>query len=88
MVSSIQISCDSAVARAAPFVGTPHHPWLALIAATAASSLVYVDGAVIAIGLPAVGKAFAIQGSELQWVLNAYLLALACRPLVGDHAGR
>jgi EmrB/QacA subfamily drug resistance transporter len=87
MVNSVQISCDVALARATTFSTTPSHPTLALTAATAASSLVYVDGAVTAIGLPVIGSAFALQGSQLQWVLNAYLLPLTALSLLGGAWG-
>jgi EmrB/QacA subfamily drug resistance transporter len=87
MVNSVQISCDSAIARATAFSATPTHPVLALAAATAGGSLVYIDGAVMAIGLPAIGQGFALQGSQTQWVINAYLLPLTALSLLGGACG-
>jgi EmrB/QacA subfamily drug resistance transporter len=87
MTSSVQISCDAAVARATTFSVTPARPALALTAVMAASSLAYVDAAITAIGLPAIGRAFDIQGNELQWVLNAYLLPVTALSLLGGAWG-
>lgn len=87
MMSSAQISCDTALARATAFCATPKHPLLALAAAMAAGSLVYIDGAVLAIGLPAIGRALALQGGQSQWVINAYLLPLTALSLLGGAWG-
>lgn len=87
MVNSAQISCDAALARATAFSATPKHPTLALAAAMAAGSLVYIDGAVLAVGLPIIGRALALQGSQSQWVINAYLLPLTALSLLGGAWG-
>jgi EmrB/QacA subfamily drug resistance transporter len=87
MTSSVQISCDAAIAHATEFSVTPARPGLALTAVMAASSLAYVDAAITAIGLPAIGRAFDIQGHELQWVLNAYLLPVTALSLLGGGWG-
>ena len=81
------ISCDATIARATAFSVRPTHPALALLAVMAAGSLVYIDGAVIAIGLPAIDRALALQGSESQWVINAYLLPLTALSLLGGAWG-
>ena len=82
-----QISCDATIARATVFSARPTHPALALVAAMAAGSLVYIDGAVIAIGLPAIDRNLALQGSQSQWVINAYLLPLTALSLLGGAWG-
>src|SRR6201999_2608102 len=87
MMSSAQITCDAALARATSFSATPEHPTLALAAAMAAGSLVYIDGAVVAIGVPAIDRALALQGSQSQWVINAYLLPLTALSLLGGAWG-
>lgn len=53
----------------------------------AASSLGYVDAAVVAVGLPAIGRAFSLEGNELQWVLNAFLLPVTAFSLLGGAWG-
>jgi EmrB/QacA subfamily drug resistance transporter len=87
LVNSVQISCDAAIARATAFSAAPTHPALALAAAMAAGSLVYIDGAVMVIGLPAIGRGLVLQGSQLQWVINAYLLPLTALSLLGGAWG-
>jgi EmrB/QacA subfamily drug resistance transporter len=87
MVNSVQISCDAAIARATAFSAAPKHPALALAAAMAAGSLVYIDGAIMAIGLPAIGRGLVLQGSQSQWVINAYLLPLTALSLLGGAWG-
>src|SRR6202042_88202 len=87
MVNTVQSSCDAAVARATAFSRAPTHPALALMAAMTAGSLVYVDGAVMAIGLPAIGQGLALQGGQSQWVINAYLLPLTALSLLGGAWG-
>lgn len=75
------------LARATEFSAPPKQPALALAAAMAAGSLVYIDGAVLAIGLPAIARALAPQGSQSQWVINAYLLPLTALSLLGGAWG-
>jgi len=39
-----------------------------------ASSLAFIDGSVVNVGLPAIGRSFHAEAIGLQWVVNAYLL--------------
>jgi len=50
---------------------------LGLLVLSAAQSLVVIDGIPVAIALPAIGDDFALSSTELQWVVNGYVLALA-----------
>jgi EmrB/QacA subfamily drug resistance transporter len=52
-----------------------------------ASSLAFIDGSVVNVGLAAIGNAFAVQGSQLTWVVNGYLLPLGALLLAGGAAG-
>ncbi len=52
-----------------------------------ASSVAYVDGSVVNVGLVAIGRSFAADASALQWVINAYLLPLSALLLLGGAAG-
>jgi EmrB/QacA subfamily drug resistance transporter len=52
-----------------------------------ASSLAFIDGSVVNVGLAAIGQAFAVQGSQLTWVVNGYLLPLGALLLAGGAAG-
>jgi EmrB/QacA subfamily drug resistance transporter len=58
-----------------------------LIATILASSLAFVDGSVVNVGLHAVGKTFNANAADLQWVVNAYLLPLSSLLLLGGAAG-
>jgi EmrB/QacA subfamily drug resistance transporter len=52
-----------------------------------ASSLAFIDGSVVNVGLSALGAAFKASAGELQWVINAYLLPLSALLLLGGAAG-
>jgi EmrB/QacA subfamily drug resistance transporter len=52
-----------------------------------ASSLAFVDGSVVNVGLPAIDRSFHASAAELQWVINAYLLPLSALLLLGGAAG-
>jgi MFS family permease len=63
------------------------HPKLILVATILASSLAFIDGSVVNVGLPAIGDAFHAGSGDLQWVINAYLLPLSALLLLGGAAG-
>ncbi|MGZ4485504.1 MAG: MFS transporter [Nocardioidaceae bacterium] len=71
--------------------GTPQGRWV-LTAAVLGSGMAMIDGTVVNIALRSVGNSLGASIAELQWVVNAYLLALASLILVGgslgDHFGR
>ena len=52
-----------------------------------ASSLAFIDGSVVNVGLPAIGKSLGASGGGLSWVLNGYLLPLSALLLIGGAAG-
>jgi EmrB/QacA subfamily drug resistance transporter len=52
-----------------------------------ASSLAFIDGSVVNVGLAAIGHALSISGSQLVWVVNGYLLPLGALLLAGGAAG-
>jgi EmrB/QacA subfamily drug resistance transporter len=82
---------DRALAEATP--GAPPGPVAprqarAILATTIlASSLAFVDGSVVNIGLPAIGHALHAGGASLAWIVNGYLLPLAALLLTGGAAG-
>jgi EmrB/QacA subfamily drug resistance transporter len=49
--------------------------------------MVFLDGTVVNVALPRIGNDFNAPISELQWVLNSYLLALASLILLGGSLG-
>jgi EmrB/QacA subfamily drug resistance transporter len=66
---------------------TVRHPALVLAATILASSLAFVDGSVVNVGLPAIGASLRTDAQGLQWVINAYLLPLSALLLFGGAAG-
>ena len=63
------------------------HPRLTLATCILASSLAFVDGSVVNVGLPALGRDLAGGASGLQWVINGYLLPLTALLLLGGALG-
>src|SRR3954469_8250622 len=66
--------------------GTPQGRWV-LAAAVLGSGMAMLDGTVVNIALRSVGNDLDATVAELQWVVNAYLLALASLILVGGSLG-
>ena len=60
--------------------------WL-LGVAVGGSAMAFLDGTVVNVALPDIGRDLGAGTSELQWVLNAYLLALASLILMGGSFG-
>jgi EmrB/QacA subfamily drug resistance transporter len=87
MSTVFHISCDAAIARSAEPRARPVHLNLVLATTILASSLAFVDGSVVNVGLPAIGRSLAADGGALQWVVNAYLLPLSALLLLGGGAG-
>src|ERR1700689_4343881 len=79
--------CDVAIAARSSSVRAAGHPNWLLATTVLASSLAFVDGSVVNVGLPSVGATFQASAGELQWVVNAYLLPLGALLLLGGAAG-
>lgn len=58
-----------------------------LLAAVLGSGLVFVDGTVVGIALPAVAEDLGATTAGLQWTVNAYALTLAALLLLGGSLG-
>jgi EmrB/QacA subfamily drug resistance transporter len=87
MNAAMHLSCDVAQAAAPADDYQSLHPNLVLITTILASSLAFVDGSVVNVGLPAIGSTFGADAGDLQWVINAYLLPLSALLLLGGAAG-
>ncbi len=87
MNAAIHAYCDAAQASGPASHGETGHPTWVLAATILASSLAFVDGSVVNVGLPAVGASFKANAGDLQWVVNAYLLPLSALLLLGGAAG-
>lgn len=87
MSHALHTGCDKAAARAAPAHTAAPHATLVLITTILASSLAFIDGSVVNVGLPALGRHFAAAPGDLPWLVNAYLLPLSALLLLGGAAG-
>lgn len=63
------------------------HPRLTLLTSILASSLAFVDGSVVNVGLPVIARDLHAGAADLQWVVNAYLLPLSALLLLGGALG-
>src|ERR1700693_2606451 len=70
--------------------GTPEGRWV--IAATVlGSGIAFLDGTIVNVALPAIGRALKTDGAGLQWTVDAYLVLLTALLLFrggpGDRFG-
>ena len=65
---------------------SPAGKWV-LAVAVLGSGLAFLDGTVVNVALPEIGKDFDATTSSLQWILNGYLLTLASLILLGGSLG-
>ncbi|GAA4811867.1 MFS transporter [Streptomyces ziwulingensis] len=72
---------------AAPPRGARANPWLTLIAVAFGLFMVGLDGSVVSIANPEIGRDLGASTSDLQWVTNSYLLALAAALILGGKLG-
>jgi EmrB/QacA subfamily drug resistance transporter len=79
-------ACDAGWAQGAARAKCSHPHWV-LAACILASSLSFIDGSVVNVGLPAIGRSLGGDAQGLQWVINAYLLPLSALLLLGGAAG-
>ncbi|GHF56109.1 MFS transporter [Streptomyces griseosporeus] len=67
--------------------GRRGNPWLTLIAVAFGLFMVGLDGSVVSIANPEIGRDLDASTADLQWVTNAYLLALAAALILGGKLG-
>ncbi len=87
MGAAIYPVCDATIARVCISGGYSQTGRLVLATCILASSLAFVDGSVVNVGLPAIGRDLHAGSGALQWVVNAYLLPLSALLLLGGAAG-
>ncbi len=80
-------ACDRAIAEAVPCAHADRRPRLVLATTILASSLAFIDGSVVNVGLPAIGRSLGADGAGLTWIVNGYLLPLSALLLLGGAAG-
>ena len=67
-------------------VGTPAGRWV-ILATVLGSGMAFLDGTVVNVALPAIGRELGGGLSGLQWTLDAYLLTLGALLLLGGALG-
>ncbi|MGW5771433.1 MFS transporter [Streptomyces longwoodensis] len=67
--------------------GPRANPWLTLIAVAFGLFMVGLDGSVVSIANPEIGRDLDASTADLQWVTNSYLLALAAALILGGKLG-
>lgn len=75
-----------AVAQEQLRLGTPKARW-ALASVVLGSGAAFVEGSVVNIALPSLGRDLGLEISGLQWVVNSYLLALSALIVLGGALG-
>jgi EmrB/QacA subfamily drug resistance transporter len=89
-MSTLPADCDRPLAEQAegsPAAERSAHPNLVLATSILATSLAFIDGSVVNVGLPAIGKDLGGGAAGLSWVVNGYLLPLSALLLLGGAAG-
>jgi EmrB/QacA subfamily drug resistance transporter len=80
--------CDRAIMRTAQQGSpTPSDSRMVLATTILASSLAFIDGSVVNVGLPAIATSLSARGVSLSWVVNGYLLPLSALLLIGGAVG-
>ena len=89
MNAAIQAVCDAAQAKAQASLSdlAAGHAGAILLCTILASSLSFIDGSVVNVGLPAIGSSLHGDAADLQWAINAYLLPLSALLMLGGAAG-
>jgi len=67
-----------------PLISKSNYP--ALITAAAVCSLIVLDTNVVAVSLPSIARTFHATFAEIEWVVSAYMVALAIRMLTAEDA--
>jgi len=66
--------------------GSPTGRWV-IVATVLGSGMAFLDGTVVNVALPAIGKDLDAGLSGLQWTLDAYLVTLSSLLLLGGALG-
>ena len=85
MIGPHRLPCETPEAHCADVAATATR-WV-LPATILGSSLSFVDGSVVNVALPAIGRGLQADLAALQWVVNGYMLTFAALILLGGAAG-
>ena len=67
--------------------GAPGNRWLVLVIVSLAQFMVVLDTTIVNVALPSIQRGLHFSASDLQWVINAYLLFFGGFLLLGGRAG-
>ncbi|MET9832933.1 MFS transporter [Streptomyces sp. NPDC006385] len=67
--------------------GLRGHPWFTLITVAVGVMMVALDGTIVAIANPAIAKDLGASWAQVQWITNAYFLALAVSLITAGKLG-
>ncbi|MFE0457428.1 MFS transporter [Streptomyces sp. NPDC058914] len=70
-----------------PPKGLRGHPWFTLITVAVGVMMVALDGTIVAIANPAIASDLGATFAEVQWITNAYFLALAVSLITAGKLG-
>lgn len=76
-----------APAEQPPVTGMRGHPWLTLITVAVGVMMVALDGTIVAIANPAIRDHLHATFADVQWITNAYFLALAVTLITAGKLG-
>ncbi|MEU0332947.1 MFS transporter [Streptomyces sp. NPDC006193] len=74
-------------AAPAPAAGLRGHPWLTLLTVAVGVMMVALDGTIVAIANPAIRDDLHATFADVQWITNAYFLALAVTLITAGKLG-
>ncbi len=74
-------------AAAPPVPRLRDNPWLTLVSVALGVIMVGIDGSVVAVANPYIGRDLHASLADLQWVTNAYLLVIAVTLILGGKLG-
>jgi EmrB/QacA subfamily drug resistance transporter len=77
---------DTIVAPSAPS-RLRDRPWMTLVTVSLGVIMVGIDGSVVAVANPYIGRDLHASLADLQWVTNAYLLVIAVALILGGKLG-
>ncbi len=85
-MTTTPIGSDADALRPSLTLASAQGHWL-LAVAVLGSGMAFLDATVVNVALPSIGRDLHASTSELQWVLNGYLLTLASLILLGGSLG-
>lgn len=78
---------DGPPAGSAPAKGWRGHPWVTLVTVAVGVMMVALDGTIVAIANPAIQDDLDASLADVQWITNAYFLALAVALITAGKLG-